>query len=234
MAARLGLGSLLRVEDWLIAGWVAIASPLLFRGGGDKGPFDPGQPLQGVLRLAAVGAVLVCVAARQQRDPAHGSQRALLNRASVGPFFGGLLLVTITGFVALDAPSALVTAFLAAAVAAMLAARLLLPPLALPVRRALVSPFVVIASGMYWTLIGLVVSPRDVSALRQAVLADFHGMLLPLGFLIAFSAVYYAMLVYAPRQVAEPEGGPAVWVLRYALFLASVALGIGWLGVLSG
>jgi hypothetical protein len=48
-----------------------------------------------------------------------------------------------------------------------------------------------------------------------------------------FSAVYYAMLVFAPRQIAEREGGGVEWVLRYLLFVVSIVLGIGWLGVLS-
>lgn len=235
VAGRLGLGTLMRVEDWLIAGWVAIVSPVMFRSGGGKGPFDPDQPMQGVLRLAAVGAVLVCVVAKRRSvQPGAAANRPFVTTAAVGPFVGGLLLVTITGFVALDVPSTLVTASLLAGAAGLLAVRLLAPPLALPVRRALVSPFVMVASGMYWTLIGAVVSPGEASTLRRAAMLDLHGMLLPLGFLVAFSTVFYAMLVYGPRQVAEPEGAPAVWVLRYLTFAASVALGVGWLSVLSG
>ncbi len=49
-----------------------------------------------------------------------------------------------------------------------------------------------------------------------------------IAFLLAFSAVYYAMLVYAPRQVAEREGGLLTWLLRYALFVAGVIFGLAW------
>ncbi len=49
------------------------------------------------------------------------------------------------------------------------------------------------------------------------------------GALAAFSGVYYAMLIYAPRQVAEPEGGPVTWLVRYGIFLASVIVGVAWL-----
>lgn len=49
-----------------------------------------------------------------------------------------------------------------------------------------------------------------------------------IGFLVAFSAVYYAMLIYAPRQVAEREGGLLAWGLRYLMFLGGIALGAGW------
>jgi len=50
---------------------------------------------------------------------------------------------------------------------------------------------------------------------------------------VAFSAIYYAMLIYAPRQIAEREGGVVEWLLRYATFAVSIALGIGWLSVIT-
>ncbi len=53
---------------------------------------------------------------------------------------------------------------------------------------------------------------------------------LALGIFVAASAVYYAMLVYAPRQLVEREGGPAAWLARYGLFVVSVAVGLTWLG----
>jgi len=37
------------------------------------------------------------------------------------------------------------------------------------------------------------------------------------------------MLIYAPRQVAEPEGGPVTWLVRYGIFLTSVIIGVAWL-----
>ena len=54
------------------------------------------------------------------------------------------------------------------------------------------------------------------------------GAVAAAGLLLAFSAVYYAMLVYAPRQVAEREGTLVTWVLRYALFVAGVVFGLAW------
>ncbi|HEX7490849.1 MAG TPA: hypothetical protein VF337_03995, partial [Candidatus Limnocylindrales bacterium] len=50
--------------------------------------------------------------------------------------------------------------------------------------------------------------------------------------LIVASAIYYAMLIYAPRQIVEQEGTPLIWLRRYGLFVVSVVLGIAWLGVL--
>ncbi len=225
---------LLRVEDLVLAGWVAIASPLLFRVGGDKGPFDPGQPLVGWLRLGAVLGVLLCLAARRKGEAGSPRQTSLLNRASVGPFVGGLLLMTISGFTALGLPTFAVYATLLAAAAGMIATRLAVSPIGVVIRRALVSPFVMVAGGIYWTLIEQVIGTPGAATVRRNAPVDWHSAALPLFFLVAFSAIYYAMLIYAPRQIAEREGGAVEWVLRYAAFAFSIALGIGWLSILSG
>jgi hypothetical protein len=55
-----------------------------------------------------------------------------------------------------------------------------------------------------------------------------------IGLLVLCAAVYYTMLIYAPRQVAEREGGTMVWLARFGLFVVSVALGLGWLSLLGG
>jgi hypothetical protein len=224
----------LRLEDLVMAGWVAIASPILFRIGGDKGPFDPGQPVPGLLRLASVVGVLVCIAARQRPEPGSAPRGSMISRGAVGPFVGGLLLVTIAGFTALNAQSQLVLAVLVVAGVGMVVVRFVVPPLGTMARRALVSPFVVIAGGLYWTFIESVIRPSDATALRNAAVGDLHAATPILLFLAAFSIVYYAMLIYAPRQIAEREGGWIEWLLRYAAFVVSIAFGIGWLGILSG
>jgi len=152
----------------------------------------------------------------------------------VGPFFGGLLLVTISGFTALGAPIGAVYAVLVLAVVAVIAIRVGVPPVGILVRRALVSPFVIVAGGIYWTLIEQVIGTPGAATVRRNAPVDWHSAALPLFFLVAFSAIYYAMLIYAPRQIAEREGGAVEWVLRYAAFAFSIALGIGWLSILSG
>jgi len=217
----------------LITGWVAFASPLLFRVGGEKGPFDPGQPLAGAIRLGAVAGVLLCLAARQRQDPAAPRQQSMMNRGALGPFVGGLLLVTISGFTALGTANIVVYAAILIAAIGAVAVRFAAPPLSVPIRRALVSPFVMVASGLYWTFIEAVVGTPGAAAARHQVLLDPHAAELALLFLVGFSAVYYAMLIYAPRQVAEREGGLVEWLIRYLAFAASIVLGIGWLSVLS-
>jgi hypothetical protein len=157
--------------------------------------------------------VLACLAARRKTDgtPSLGSW------AAVGPFVGGLLLVTISGFTALGATNAAIYAVLVAAAILVAAVRFAVPPLDSLARRVLVAPFILVAGGLYWSFI------EAVSGTRGA----------PLFFLIAFSAVYYAMLIYAPRQVAEHEGSGLTWLLRYVAFAVSIVLGIGWLSILT-
>jgi len=216
-----------------MAGWVAIASPLLFRAGGEKGPFDPDQPLQGVLRLGAVLCVVICLAARRPVQPDGQAEPPALNWAAVGPLTGGLLLLTISGFVALDASSEVVLPLLIAVLVVGVVVHFALPPLPLLARRALVTPFVMIAAAIYWNVIAQVTGGGGFRLTPAQAIGDPHTAELILGFLAAFSAVYYAMLIYAPRQVAGREGGVLEWGIRYVLFLASIVLGIGWLGALS-
>ena len=157
--------------------------------------------------------VLACLAARRKTAGAT----SVVNWAAVGPFVGGLLLVTISGFTALGATNAAIYAALVAVAIVMVAVRFAVPPLNVPARRGLVAPFVLVAGGLYWSFIAAVSGTRGA----------------PLYFLVAFSAVYYAMLVYAPRQIAEREGAGWAWLLRYLAFVVSIVLGIGWLGILS-
>ncbi len=100
----------------------------------------------------------------------------------------------------------------------------------------LITPFVLAAGGILWSFVrgitgsasGGAGSLGDIASL----LAQAPAVAPVLGLLVLGAAVYYAMLVYAPRQIAEREGGPLAWAARYALFLASIGLGFGWLGLL--
>jgi hypothetical protein len=218
---------LLVAEDWLLAGWVALATPLLFRVQGGSGPFDGGAPLLGVIRLGAVVAALVCLAARRDPKDETPGGRSIVERGAAGPLCGGLLLVAISGVTALDVTSGPGLALLVTAGVVMIAVHLFLPPLGIPARRALVTPFVMVAGGLFWTFIAAVAGEPGSAAAGSAV-SDPRTVLVAGGFLLAFSGVYYAMLVYAPRQVAEREGGLVTWVLRYALFVAGVIFGLAW------
>lgn len=219
--------AMLVAEDWLLAGWIAFVSPILFRVQGGSGPFDGGAPLLGALRLGAVLGGLVCIAARQDPASATPRGRSLTNSGAVGPLCGGMLLVAISGFTALDANSAVGVAVIAVFVVVMVVVHEAVPPLGPPYRRALITPFVMVSGGLFWTFIAAL-SGEPGSATPAAAVSDSHTAVEAIAFLLAFSAVFYAMLVYAPRQVAERDGGLMTWVLRYVLFVAGVAFGLAW------
>ena len=216
--------SLLRVEDWLLAGWVLAVAPILARLEPAAGPFDGGQPAQGILRLGAVLAAFACVTARSE-TPAG---RSVAQSAAVGPLAGGVLLVALSGGTALGLGSTAVPVYMAMAGAVAVVARFALPPLAAPLRRALVTPLVLVSGGLFWSVLDAIRGAGLTAAASPRIHLDPGTWLPATGFFLAFSGVYYAMLVYAPRQVAEREGGPVTWVVRYALFVAGTLLGVGW------
>jgi hypothetical protein len=219
--------ALLVTEDWLLAAWVSIATPLLFRAQGGVGPFDAGAPLLGVLRIVAVAGALICLAARRSPADAAARGKSIITGGAAGPLVGAILLVSISGFTALDLPSG-VGAFLAiAAVVVMLVVHFAAPPLATPIRRALVTPFVLVSGALFWTFIAAITGEPG-SATPAAGIANSSTALAAGGFLIAFSGVFYVMLIFAPRQVADREGGIVTWLFRYALFAAGVIAGLVW------
>jgi hypothetical protein len=219
--------TLLVAEDWLLAAWVSVATPILFRAQGGVGPFDSGAPLLGTLRLLAVAGALICLAARRTPADAAASGPSVIKGGAIGPLVGAILLVTISGFTALDLGSGVGQAVVIAAVVAMLVVHFAVPPLATPIRRALVTPFVLVSGSLFWTFIAAITGEPG-SATPAAAVANPSTALAAAGFLIAFSGVFYAMLIFAPRQVAEREGGLITWLFRYVLFAAGVVAGLAW------
>ncbi len=222
-----------RVEDAVLAVWVAVVAPALFASGpAPAGPFEPGRPIDGLLGLGAVLGVAVCLALRRPDAP---QGRGSSSWGAVGPLVGGLLLVVVHATTSLGMSGGLVfaTALVFAAVA--LVARRRWPAPSAAFRRALVTPYLAVAGGMFWDVIAGVTSGGELPAqIRRAAASDLGAVLPIVGFLLLYSAVHYAMLVFAPRQVAEREGGVVVWLVRYAVFAASLLLGAGWLVVLAG
>jgi hypothetical protein len=219
--------ALLVTEDWLLAAWVSIATPILFRAQGGGGPFDSGAPLLGTLRIIAVAGALICLAARRSpADIAAGGQ-PLIKGGAIGPLVGAILLVTISGFTALDLASGVGTFIAIAALVAMVVVHFAVPPLAVPIRRALVTPFVLVSGALFWTFIAAITGEPG-SATPAAAIANPATALAAGGFLVAFSGVFYVMLIFAPRQVAEREGGIVTWLVRYVLFAVGVIAGLEW------
>ncbi len=218
---------LLLTEDWLLAAWVSIATPLLFRAQGGGGPFDSGAPLLGTLRILAVAGALVCLAARSKPGDIAANRPSVIKGGAIGPLVGAIILVTISGFTAVDLPSGVGGFVVIAALAGMVVVHFAVPPLAAPIRRILVTPFVLVSGGLFWTLIAAITGEPG-SATPAAAVANPGSALAAGGFLVAFSGVFYVMLIFAPRQVAEREGGLVTWLFRYVLFAAGVVAGLAW------
>lgn len=219
--------ALLLGEDWLLAAWVSIATPILFRAQGGGGPFDAGAPLLGTLRIIAVAGALICLAARRTPSDVAASGPSIITGGAVGPLVGAILLVSISGFTAIDLPSGAGTFLVIAALVGMIVVHFAVPPLAAPIRRVLVTPFVLVSGSLFWTFIAAVTGEPG-SATPAAAVANPGTALAAGGFLIAFSGVFYVMLIFAPRQVADREGGLVTWLFRYVLFAAGVVAGLAW------
>ncbi len=217
----------LRLEDWLLVAWVVVAAPVLGHVEGSAGPFDSGRPLEGALELIAVVGALICLVTGPSDAP-PGTDSGILGRGVIGPLVGGLLLVTFSAWDGLGLAGTPGTIVAIAIVATVVVVRLRWAALTTSVRRALVTPFILVTGGIFWSILDSITGGQGVIGSPTAGL-DLQGTGLVVGLLAVFSAVYYAMLVYAPRQVAESEGRPITWLVRYGVFLASVVVGISWL-----
>jgi hypothetical protein len=224
-------GAAVRAEDWLLAGWVALASPVLVRAGGSVEPFDTGHPAQGLLLLAGFAGAIACLATRNSDSSAESP--SVLASGAVGPLAGGLLLVggSAASELGFDAEIFFGPTMVALVAFTLLQSRL--PALPTAVRRAFVAPYLMSAGGLFWNVVHTITEGLDPGSLFGSSAAGVSGeVTLVLGLLIASAAVFYAMLIYAPRQIAEREGGPIEWLARFALFLGGVVFGLGWLSVL--
>jgi hypothetical protein len=220
----------LRAEDVLLTVCVAIAAPLLVAGGSFR-MLDTGHPLEGAVILASLAAALLCFV-----TTAPGTERRPIG-GYVGPLTGGVMLVGASGFSSLSLPDGWALPIVVAGVAAVLVLRLRYPVLSSPTRRALVTPFVLVSGSIFWSVVEAVIRPSGASGvtakqLRDALVDNAPGVGAFGLVLLAAAAVYYAMLVYAPRQVADTEGSGPAWLVRFGLFVVSVLFGVGWINAL--
>jgi hypothetical protein len=216
-----------RAEDWLLAGFVALLTPALAAVEGVAGPFDTGRPLQGLLRILGACGAIACLSTRNSDRPPD--DHPILTEATAGPVIGSIALVGASGLagLGLSPEPALGLVFIGAMVIAPLQGHL--PAIPMATRRSLVAPFILGAGGIFWSLIDSISGATDIGGQlgsAPAVLAVIVAIL------VATSAVYYAMLIYAPRQLVEREGTPRIWLGRYALFVVCVAAGVTWLAAI--
>jgi hypothetical protein len=213
-----------RIEDWVLCGFVAIVSPLFVLIEGAAGPFDTGHPLEGIVRLAGVCGALACLATRSSDRPEP--EEPLLTTATFGPIAGALALVGASAFAALSLPPEPAFGVTFVAALGFSVAQEHLPKVPVATRRRLMIPFLMAAGSIFWSLVNSLSGATNVAAQIGQSAGEFGAAL---GILVVASAIFYSMLVYAPRQIVEREGSPLRWLARYGLFVAGVASGMTWL-----
>lgn len=230
----------LQPEDVALVGWVAVVQPVL-RGvrlplaGTYADLTDRQEPLLGIAYAAAVALAIVSLGLR---EPDRSGRLVLSwteNQFGIvfGPFLGGVLLLAsiANANLGVAGPALVIGSVVAAIVVAVASSRL---PVAPPVaRRLLVQPFVFLAAGVFNATMAEISPGLGFAPLTGVDLATaLQGLALTVGLIAVFGSVFYAMLVFAPRQVANPEGTTAGWLVRYALFVAGTVVGSSWLRLL--
>jgi hypothetical protein len=216
----------IRVEDVVLAVWLIAIAPLLSSNPGSAPSGGP-DPILGLLDMVGLLAFAACLGARSQPDVDSGVVAGTELRYAVGPLFGALAftLDDVRARLGLDGGLALLPIVAAGVVA--LVARFRLGPLAAVQRRALVTPFVLVTSRFFGDVVGGFTDLFDLRQLAAAVIAPGGavGTVFVVGIAILGVALFYVMLVFAPRQIAEREGSPGTWAVRFLVFVVSLALG---------
>ena len=231
--------SALRVEDGLLAAW-SLALPFAGAWFGAAPGVDSSQarmPLIGAVQLLAVVGAIAALLTRPADQPkvrlggAEGPRWIIC-----GPLIGALAFASgdAAANLGIDAAGWIGgIAFLAILVGTLAADRL--PVLPSAARRALVVPFILVSATYFNGFAAVFVNGLDVRAAVEASPSGDIGFAAFVLFLVvAGMAVFYAMLVVAPRELADPEESGPRWAVRFALFVAASLLGVGWLSGLAG
>jgi hypothetical protein len=216
----------LRIEDALLFIALVVIEPLLFPSRGGSAARGP-DLFVGLLDVVGLLAFVACLAARSRPGVVSGLVAKSGVLYAVGPLFGAFAFTVedVNQKLGLDANLALVPILVAIAVAVVV--RLRVPPLSAEQRRALVTPFILITSRFFGGFLSGFTGIFDLRQLAAdaAKPNELAGTLFLVGIGAAGILVFYVMLVFAPRQVADREGTPGTWALRFLLFLVSLALG---------
>jgi hypothetical protein len=215
----------LRVEDLLLFAWLVV-SPVVLPRTHSTGFASGSDPIGGLLDLAALCGAAACLTARRA-DASHTGLVGDRGFAyAIGPIFGAVAFAIDDSAARLGLAGSATLIPLALPVVAAIAARLYLPPTTAAVRRALVTPFILAASGFFSGFLSGLTDLFDLGALGAAVSGGRAGEALAvLGLGLLGVLVFYVMLIYAPRQVADREGTPLGWALRFALFAVGLSRG---------
>jgi hypothetical protein len=228
------LRAAVRVEDLLLAAWLIVVEPLLAPAdpAGSSGP----SVLEGVLGLAGLIGLAVCIGARSAPGVISGLTAGGEVAWTIGPLIGAFALVvdeTREDLALGDAGPVIAVVLVVIAVLA----RWRGPVLDARQRRALVTPFILVAGGAFGEFLsGLrdLFDLRDLFASLDAGGLDVGLAVFVVGLALLGVIVFYVMLIYAPRQVAEREGSPGSWAFRFVVFVVSLVIGTTLAGVIRG
>ena len=222
------------LPDLLLAGWVGVAQPVLFTA--SAAPTEsllsgPGNGLLGALYVAAAAGAVAALVTRDAdldaADPA-GRTGAEYELGLAGPTATGVMLVLVAGFDLLGVAFLewlMLVVFIAAFAGAF--ARSRMPPLPGATRRLLVTPFVVVAAGIFDQVITTAAELLDVRLLGEIRTSEDLALALSLaGIGVAFAGFFYLMLILAPRRLAGDRAEKWTWIARYVLFVVSVVVGV--------
>jgi hypothetical protein len=240
------LAAVLRAQDLVLVGWLVLGWPLVSRlfGGelGLSGAFEDGQPIRGLAWVLAAAGALVVAASRNSEDPPD--PRPVDERlATYGPLFGGLVLVAGGGTAGLGLESGIGTGLaLVALVVVMVVAGLgRVTHLPRAIRVLLVTPFILTTTGLFaGTMASIGIGPELLGDAFAATGGEpgsttaVAGIGLSLVVFLAFTAVFYPMLVIAPRTLVDGRVQARVWLPRFAVFALGSLVGIAWLAALGG
>jgi len=217
----------LRVEDLLLAALGLFGLPLLGRllgiGTPDTTGPDTASPLTGAFALVAIGGVLACLLTRGAGEPApFGDGRLTFEGWARFPLVAGLGIVatqTLPG-IGLDGDPVLGITLLVVTVSVI--GYGWLPVVPVTVRRALVVPMGIVATGAFDQLMGSGLSDATRELLTGQAPPE-ASVFLPL--ILGVVAVLYTALVAAPRAIADPGATWLTWVIRFLFLLAALVTG---------
>jgi hypothetical protein len=227
----------LRLEDGVLSAW-ALALPTVSTWFGltgadsaDRGP----SPLLGLVELVAIAGAFAALLTRpSDQPPVRLGDRDAPRCIIAGPLIGGLAFASNSALENLGWRSGdwiIALAFLAILVGALASHRL--PVVPADVRRAFVLPFTLVCAAYFNSFAAVFLEGLDIRAAFDAAPAAGTGFaIFILGFVLAGMAAFYAMFVVAPRELADPEDSGVRWAIRFASFVGSSLLGVGWLGLI--
>lgn len=147
-----------------------------------------------------------------------------------GPLVGGAAIIGSTGFDQLGVRDVDLSGLVLLVAVAALVGNRWLPVVPATLRRVLVLPFTLVAGSFFSGLAASILDTVEVGDVLSTIGTPEWGVTaLVLMMVVGGLAAFYAMLVVAPRQLADPEDAGVRWVLRFVLFLGASLLGIGWL-----